>query len=228
MLTDVCIALGLAGLLTLVASGVVAHVGALRESLEDSTLARGSGIAAMTWLGEQIRQAGALAPPPTVDAQRPMSPTLVPALSADSAGIAGDRLLIRHESRTDCLGNARVSGQVYFDTTRKPVALTQSNLIYVSRTATGGPSLMCDPDASGPAVAQAFASQVDSMRLRFWLRGGSAWLDRASVSSWSDVQAVEVCLVLTGGAASACPSSSGAGPRPPRVLVGVFSLRNAA
>lgn len=227
VLTDVCIALALASVLALAATGVTAHLGAARETLEAAAQARASGTAALIWIGDQIRQAGALAPPPTVDSQHPVSPALVPAISADSAGVAGDRLLIRHESRTDCLGNTRSGGQTYFDATRKPAALTQSNLVYVSRTATGGPSLMCDPDASGPATAQAFASQVESMRLRFWLRGGNAWLAVAAVTSWADVQVVEVCLVLTGGVASSCPSSGNAGPRSPRILVSTFALRNA-
>jgi hypothetical protein len=181
----------------------------------------------LTWIGDQIRQASALAPSLTVDSKHPGSPTLVPAVSAYSVGVAGDRRLIRHESRNDCLGNTRSIGQSNFDATGKPAALTQSNLVYVSRTATGGPSLMCDSDASGPAIAQPFASQVESMRLRFWLRGGSAWLAVAAVSSWASAQAIEVCLVPTGGVASNCPSSGSACLRSPRIMVGVFALRNA-
>ncbi|MBU3694665.1 MAG: hypothetical protein FGM40_07550 [Rhodocyclaceae bacterium] len=227
LLTDACVALALAGLLALAAAGLTAQVGASRVRLDASLQARTTASAALSWVGDQIRQAGALQPPPTVDAARPVSPPLRPALSADSGGVAGDRLLIQHESRTDCLGNTRSAGQDYYDTARRPVALTQSNLVYVSRTATGGPSLMCDPDASGPATAQAFASQIEAMQLRFWLRGGSAWVARTAVSAWDSVQLVEVCLVLTGGRLSDCPAATDA-VRSPRVLVGVFGLRNAA
>ena len=87
---------------------------------------------------------------------------------------------------------------------------------------------MCDPDGSGPATAQAFASQVESMYLRFRLRGNAVWQSRAAVGAWEQVQAIEVCLVLTGGRASACPSQGGSSPWPPRVLISVFALRNAA
>lgn len=227
-LIDTCVALALSSLLALAAAGVMAHVAALRGSIEPALQGRTSGRAAMAWLGDQIRQAGALAPPPTVDSQNAMPPTLRPALSADSIGVAGDRLTLFHESRSDCLGNARVGGRLYFDAARKPVALTQANSIYVSRTATGGPSLMCDPDGPGTASAQAFAAQIEAMQLRFWLRGGAAWLSPAAVTTWDTVQAVEVCLVLSGERLSACPSGNGSGPRSPRVVVGAFALRNPA
>lgn len=228
MLVDACIALALAGVITLAAAGIYAHASAARTALEPALQARTNGSAAMTWLGGQLRQAGALLPPATVDAAHPLSPPLQPALSAEPAGISGERLLIRHESRTDCLGSSRASGQLYFDDTREPALLTQTNHIFVSRTATGGPSLMCDPDGSGPATAQAFAAQIEAMYLRFRLRSSAAWQGRAAVSNWEQVQAVEVCLVLTGGRASACPSQGGSSPWPPRVLIGVFALRNAA
>ncbi len=227
VLIDACIALGLAGVLALAAAGVHAHVSAARGELEPGLQARAAGSAALAWLGAQIRQAGALLPPDTVDAAHPLPPALQPAVSAQAAGVAGDRLLIRHESRTDCLGGNRTSGQDYFDATRDPPAITQINHVFVSRAATGGPSLMCDPDGSGPATAQAFSAQIEAMYLRFRLRGGTAWQGRAAVSTWEQVQAVEVCLVLTGGRASACPSQGGSSLWPPSVLIGVFALRNA-
>jgi len=228
VLVDACIALALAGVLASAAAGVYAHVASARATLEPTLQARAGGGAAMTWLGGQIRQAGALLPPATVDATHPVSPALQPAITAESAGVAGDRLLIRHESRTDCLGGNRASGQLYVDATRDPAVLTQTNHLFVSRSATGGPSLMCDPDGGGPATAQAFAAQVEAMHLRFRLYGGSAWQGRAAVSVWEQVQAVEVCLVLAGGRASASPSLGGSSPWSPRVLIGVFALRNAA
>lgn len=226
LLIDACIALGLTSLLVLAAAGLASETGVGRVRLDSEMQSRSNGSAALVWLGDQIRQAGALQPPLTVDALHPVSPPLRPVLSADSGGAAGDRLLIRHESRKDCLGNSRSAGQDYYDATREPAALTQSNLIYVSRTATGGPSLMCDPDAEGPVSAQAFASQIEAMRLRFWLRGGSAWVARASVSAWDNVRSVEVCLVLTGGRTADCPTASGGRGRSSRILLGVFSLRN--
>jgi hypothetical protein len=228
VLVDASIALALAGVLALAAAGVTAHLSAARATLEPALQARSSGTAAMAWLGTQIRQAGALSPPATVDAGHPVSPPLTPALSAEPAGVAGERLLIRHESRTDCLGASRVAGQTYHDPARDPPTLTQTNHLYVSRTATGGPSLVCDPDGPGSATAQAFALQIESMHLRFRLRDGTAWQGRAAVTDWQQVQAVEVCLVLTGGRAAACPSQGGAGPWPPRIMVGVFALRNAS
>lgn len=227
VLLDTCVALALAGLLLLAAAGLGSEASQGGMRLDAELQARSNGNAALAWLGDQIRQAGASLPPPTVDAGRPVSPALRPALSADSGGSAGDRLLIVHESRKDCLGNSRSSGQDYYDAARSPAALTQSNLIYVSRTATGGPALMCDADAGGPVSAQAFASQIEAMRLRFWLRGVPSWVSRASVSVWDDVQAVEICLVLNGGDAADCPGSSNPGRRSSRVLVGVFRLRNA-
>ncbi len=228
VLIDACIGLALAGGVTLAAVGVYAHVSAARAALEPTLQARAGGGAAMTWLGGQIRQAGALLPPATVDAAHPVSPALRPAITAESAGVAGDRLLIRHESRTDCLGSNRASGQLYVDATRDPMVLIQTNHVFVSRNATGGPSLMCDPDGSGPATAQAFTAQVEAMYLRFRLRGGATGLGRAAISGWEQVQAVEVCLVLTGGHAAACPSQGGSSPWPSRVLIAVFALRNAA
>ena len=227
LLVDACIALGLAGMLALAAAGVAAHVNAMRVSLEPALEARASGQAALIWLGDQIRQGGAFLPPATVNPQNPMLGALSPALGADSIGTAGDRLTIRHESRTDCLGNARIGGRDYHDPTRKPPTITQTNLIYVSRTATGGPSLMCDPDGPGTATAQAFASQIEAMQLRFWLRGVGGWRVVSAVSAWDTVQAVEVCLVLTGGKLADCPATAGSTVRPLRVLVGVFTLRNA-
>ncbi len=228
MLADACVALALAGLLAVTAAGVNAHVSGARAALEPALQARASGAAAMAWLGTQIRQSGALLPPDTVDAAHPLVPPLRPALRAETVGIAGDRLQIRHESRTDCLGGNRASGQNYVEPTRDPVVLTQTNHIFVSRTATGGPSLMCDPDGSGPATAQAFASQIESIHLRFRLQGGTAWQDPAAVTDWDQVRAVEVCLVLAGGRSSACPARGGSGPWPTRLLVGVFALRNAS
>jgi len=228
VLVDACIALVLAGVVMLAAAGVQAHVSGARAALEPALQARAGGGAAMTWLGGQIRQAGALLLPAAVDATHPVSPALAPAVTAESAGVAGDRLLIRHESRTDCLGGNRASGQVYYDATRDPQVITQTNHVFVSRTATGGPSLMCDPDGNGPATAQAFSAQIEAMHLRFRLRGSTVWQSRAGVITWEQVQAVEVCLVLTGGRASACPSQGGSSPWPPRVLIGVFALRNAA
>jgi hypothetical protein len=228
LLVDACIALALAGTLALAAAGIYAHVAAARAELDPALQARAAGSAAMTWLGGQIRQAGALLPPAVVDVAHPVAPAVQPLVSAEAAGIAGDRLLIHHESRTDCLGNQRASGQAYFDATRDPPVIAQINHIYVSRTATGGPSLMCDPDGSGSATAQAFAAQVEAMHLRFRLRGTTIWHGRAAVSNWSAVQAVEVCLVLSSGSATACPAQGGASPWPPGVLIGVFALRNAA
>jgi len=228
LLADACIALALAGIVALAVAGVHSHVASARAALEPVLQARAGGSAAMTWLGGQIRQAGALLPPVTVDAAHPLPPALQPAVSAEAAGVAGERLLIRHESRTDCLGSNRASGQLYFDAGRDPSVITQTNHIFVSRSATGGPSLMCDPDGGGPATAQAFASQVDAMHLRFRLRGSTVWLTRPAVITWEQVQAVEVCLVLTGGRASSCPSQGASSPWSPRVLIGVFALRNAA
>lgn len=228
ILIDACIGLALAGAITLAAAGVYAHVSGARAALEPTLQARAGGGAAMTWLGGQIRQAGAQLPPATVDAAHPVSPALQPAITAEPAGAAGDRLLFRHESRTDCLGSNRASGQLYVDATRDPMVLTQTNHVFVSRNATGGPSLMCDPDGSGPATAQAFAAQIEAMHLRFRLRGDANWHARAAVSRWEQVQAVEVCLVLTGGRAAACPSQGGSSPWPSRVLIAVFALRNAA
>jgi len=227
LLIDACVALALAGLLALAAAGVMAQLGAARASLEPALQARSAGGAALVWLGDQIRQAGALLPPDTIDANRPAPVPLRPALSAEAAGAAGDRLIIRHESRSDCLGNARVGGQAYLDTSREPRVLTQTNHIYVSRSATGGPSLMCDPDGPGSATAQAFSAHIEAMRLRFRLRGNTEWLDTAAVSAWDQVQAVEVCLVLSGGTAAACPARGAGGHWPPQLLVGVFALRNA-
>ena len=227
VLLDTCVALALSGLLLLAAAGLDSEAGRGGMKLDAELQARSNGNAALAWLGDQVRQAGAVLPPPTVDAGRPVSPALRPALSADSGGSAGDRLLIVHESRKDCLGNSRSSGQDYYDAARSPAALTQSNLIYVSRTATGGPALMCDADAAGPVSAQAFASQIEAMRLRFWLRGIPAWVSVASVSAWEDVQAVEICLVHTGGDATDCPVSANPAGRSSRVLIGVFRLRNA-
>lgn len=228
VLTDACVALALSGTLALTAAGLAAHLGAAHGALEPALQARSTGRAAMAWLGDQIRQSGAVFPPDTVDAQHLVSQPLRPAIGAEPAGVAGDRLVIRHESRTDCLGSSRVSGQAYVDTHRQPVALLQSNHIYVSRTATGGPSLMCDPDGPGAATAQAFSAQIEAMHLRFRLRGSTSWVERAAVSAWDQVQAVEVCLVLTGGHAADCPAFIGTGLRPPHLLVGVFALRNAS
>lgn len=227
VLLDTCVALALAGLLLLAAAGLGSEAGRGGMRLDAELQARSNGNAALTWLGDQIRQAGAILPPLTVDAGSPVSPALRPVLSADSGGSAGDRLLIFHESRKDCLGNSRSSGQDYYDADRTPAALTQSNLIYVSRTAAGGPALMCDADAGGPVSAQAFASQIEAMRLRFWLRGVPGWVSRTSVSVWADVQAVEICLVLTGGDTADCPGSSNPLGRSSRVLIGVFRMRNA-
>ncbi len=226
LLADACIALAMAGVLALSAASINAHLGAARSALEPALQARSAGSAAMSWLGDQIRQAGAVVPPETVDAKRPVSAPLRPALSAEAAGGAGDRLIIHHESRTDCLGNTRVSGQTYVDTTREPRVLTQTNHIYVSRSASGGPSLMCDPDGPGSANAQAFSAHIEALRLRFRLRDSNDWFETAAVKHWGAVQAVEVCLVLSGGTAESCPSAGSSRLWSPRLLVGVFALRN--
>jgi hypothetical protein len=226
-LAEFCIAMSLAGTVAAAGSAGLSHVVLATTEVESRSAVQSSGAFAVQWLGEQVRQAGALTPPTTVDASHPVTPALPVPLSADSAGSAGDRLRLRHESQTDCLGNSKVSGVAYYDAARNPAALTQDNLIYVSLTATGGPSLMCDPDNSGPATAQPVATQVLGLWLRLRLDGDTRWLRPAAVTDWGRVRLVEVCLVLQ-GARNACPSdTSGSRSADPRLWVGVFRLRNA-
>lgn len=227
LLIDACIALVLAALLATAAAALSARVGATRSVLEPDLQARAAGAAAMAWIGDQVRQSGALLPPDTVDSLHPMAAPFQPLLTAEANGAAGERLVIRHESRTDCLGASRVAGRPYADPLRDPPVVTQTNVIYVSRTATGGPSLMCDPDAAGSATPQAFASGIEALHLRFRHRGNAGWLNTNGVADWSGVIAVEVCLVLSGGSSSACPSVGGMTTPSARRLLSVFALRNA-
>ncbi len=186
---------------------------------------------ALYWLADALRQAGSRVPPPSISPQTPLAPPLSPILWAQQ-GIAGagHRLFVIHESRTDCLGSSRVLQTPYHDPSRQPPTLTQTNVYFVSPTATGGSSLMCDVDGPGNTAPQAFASQIRGLWLRFQLHGRAGWHSPASVSDWTRVRAVEICLLLlrAAGTKESCPGDSEAAALPaPTRLVSHVILRNA-
>lgn len=229
-LLDLCIGMLVASMLMVAVVSLGSALVQQREAQQARLQALASGQSALRWIGEAIRQAGAITPPDRVDATHPMPVALSTLVLADaSVSSAGDRLRVRHESRTDCLDYGKALS-TYHDPSRTPATLLQENWFYVSTSATGGPSLMCDPDGTGGVAAQALAGSIAELRLRFRVGGSQTWLSASAVADWRAVSAVEVCLrlLLTVAQPGRCPGTAGASDMgaAPDLLLGVYRLRN--
>ena len=131
-------------------------------------------------------------------AGRPAGPVDAPRCDADSRASDGVQFLHRsdlvsswtdaHGRATDCLGQA-LAGH----------AISAARFFTRVSPSSGEPELYCDSGARR-GNAQPVVEGVESMQLSYWLTGVEAAQTQVPAGLWSQVRALEVCLVVHGSA----------------------------
>jgi len=134
-------------------------------------------------------------------AGRPAGAAEAPRCDADSGASDGVQFLYRgdqisswpdaHGRATDCLGQGLAEN-----------AISVARFFTRVSAASGEPELYCDGGAR-LGNAQPVAEGVESMQLSYWLTGAAEPQTLVPPGLWSQVRALEVCLVVRGPAGAA-------------------------